>query len=273
MLKPLRIEASSGHYSCERQDLDDAALLALAERLSPRMVLASGWVDKGYLKVCRKVRGKGVPTVMGFDTAWRGGAKQLISSALGRLWVPGTFSHAWATGAKQARYAENLGFPAGRIRTGFYAADTDPFLAEYPVAMAARKQQYPHRFICVARYIPIKGHQLLCDAFVELCNAGKASDWELHLVGVGESLETVRQSASGQHPRVKHRGFIAASDMPQVLRDSQGVSVLPSTYEPWGVVVQELACMGLPLFLSDAVGARSAFSWKERMASCIRQAT
>jgi glycosyltransferase involved in cell wall biosynthesis len=38
-----------------------------------------------------------------------------------------------------------------------------------------------------------------------------------------------------------------------------GVFVLPSTYEPWGVVVHEHACAGFPLLLSTAVGAADRF--------------
>ena len=38
-----------------------------------------------------------------------------------------------------------------------------------------------------------------------------------------------------------------------------GVFVLPSHYEPWGVVVHEFALAGFPLIVSDCVGARSAF--------------
>ncbi len=242
----------------ERNTLDDAALLLLAERCSPGLVLASGWVDKGYLKVCRAMRAKGIPTVMTFDTAWRGGPKQWIHAALGRFWIPGTFSNAWASGDRQALYARHLGFPADRIRKGFYAADTTPFLAAFTKAHQQRANRYPHRFICVARYIATKGQQQLCDAFAALCDDGRAGDWELHLVGVGDNLQSVRQSTSGGHPRIVHRGFIQATDMSAELAQA-GVSVLPSLYEPWGVVVQEHACMGLPLLLSDAVGAAERF--------------
>jgi glycosyltransferase involved in cell wall biosynthesis len=35
--------------------------------------------------------------------------------------------------------------------------------------------------------------------------------------------------------------------------------VLPSTFEPWGVVAHEFAAAGYPLVLSDAVGASEAF--------------
>jgi glycosyltransferase involved in cell wall biosynthesis len=242
----------------ERNALDDAKLLALAKQCAPDMVFASGWVDKGYLKVCRALKKKGVPTVMTFDTAWRGGAKQVISALLGRFWVPSTFSHAWATGEQQARYARNLGFSADRIRKGFYAADTKPFVQAFEQARRSRGTRFPHRFICVARYISTKGQQELCDAFAALVGAGQAGDWELHLIGTGILFEDVRDSATGTHPRITHHGFMQAHAMPAFLRPG-GVSVLPSLYEPWGVVVQEFACMGLPLLLSDAVGARERF--------------
>ena len=35
--------------------------------------------------------------------------------------------------------------------------------------------------------------------------------------------------------------------------------MLPSFYEPWGVVVHEHACAGMPLLLSSAVGAGERF--------------
>jgi len=242
----------------DRRSLTTEALLALADRIAPRLVLASGWVDKSYLKVCQRMRSNGATTVMTFDTAWRGGLKQWLSSGIGRFWIPATYSHAWATGERQSRYAEMLGFAPDRIRSGFYAADTGPFVQAYASASAARKVRYPHRFICVARYIETKGQQQLCDAFAALCDEGRAGDWELHLMGVGDRFDAVRNSRSGKHPRIVHRGFVQAKDMPEMLAAS-GASVVPSTYEPWGVVVQEHACMGLPLLLSDAVGAAERF--------------
>ena len=242
----------------DRRSMDDAALLGLAQQCKPDVVLASGWIDKAYLKVCRAMLAKGVPTCMTFDTAWRGTPKQWLSALLGRFWIPRTYSHAWTTGDEQAQYAARLGFLPSRTRIGFYAADVGPFIAAFPRSREMRAAKYPHRFVHVARYIPTKGQQVLCDAFADLCDRGLAGDWELHLVGIGECYEQVRNSPSGKHPRIVHRGFVQARDMPAVLAD-HGVSVLPSLYEPWGVVVQEHACMGLPLLLSDAVGAREFF--------------
>ena len=242
----------------ERRDLDDAELLALAARIDPDIVFSSGWVDKGYLKVCRAVRRKGRPSVMCSDTAWRGDQRQQIAVLLARFWLKRTFSHAWATGSSQALYASRLGFRKSRIRRGFYSADVERFAPLAAQFAETKANKFPHRFLCVARYIATKGQQDLCDAFAELCDEERAGDWDLWLVGTGELQEQVQFSKSGSHGRIKHLGFVQAHDVPKVMEQC-GVFVLPSSYEPWGVVVHEHACAGFPLILSSKVGASEMF--------------
>ncbi|MEO5585926.1 MAG: glycosyltransferase, partial [Flavobacteriales bacterium] len=84
-------------------------------------------------------------------------------------------------------------------------------------------------------------------------DAGQAGDWELWCIGVG-ALHPLDHS----HPRIKHLGFVQAKDIWKYMEQS-GVFILPSLYEPWGVVVHEHAAAGFPLMLSDAVGARHRF--------------
>ncbi len=255
---PFELRFSDRIHVYEREAYDEAALLKLAAGLRPDVIFASGWVDKGYIAVCRQQRAKGKPTVMCSDTAWRGDVRQLAAVIAARFWMRGVFSHAWVTGDAQAVYALKLGFTAQVTRTGFYSADVDRF-APLATRFAAQKAKtFPHRFLCVARYIPTKGHQYLCDAFAESCASGEAGDWELWIAGTGELYHTVKNSPSGRHPRISHLGFIQVEELPEVMAQC-GVSVLPSTYEPWGVVVQEHACAGFPLLLSSAVGAAERF--------------
>lgn len=242
----------------ERDAYDDQALMRLVHGIRPDVAFASGWVDKSYLKVCRALHKEGIPTVMCSDTAWRGDARQWAAVTASRLWLKRTFSHAWVTGEAQAAYAGKLGFPELNIKRGFYSADVDRFKALGAELLAERSRRWPHRFLCVARYIPTKGHQLLCDTFARLCDQGLAGDWELWIAGTGELQQQVVGSPSGRHPRIRHLGFVQVADMPAVLRQC-GVFVLPSSYEPWGVVVHEHACAGFPLVLSSAVGAGERF--------------
>lgn len=255
---PFTLSADAGIHLYERRQYDRAALLQLARDLQPDLVVTSGWVDADYLAVCRAMQRRRIPTVMSFDTAWTGSARQWVSIIAARFWMPFSFSHAWATGARQCVYARLLGFPAFRIHSGFYSADTERFLTLGNDLLEQRTTTWPHRFLCVARYIPTKGQQVLCDAFAALCEAGEAGDWELHLVGAGELQAQVAASSSGRHPRIHHRGFKQVHELPAVMAEA-GVFVLPSSYEPWGVVVHEQAAAGMPLLLSDAVGAAERF--------------
>lgn len=248
----------AGSHLYERRALNDEALLNFALDLAPDLVLCSGWIDKGYLSVCRVLRGKGAVTVLCSDTAWQGKPRQWAAAIGGRFVLPHIFSKAWVTGDRQALYARKLGFASRHIHKGFYAADTDRFLPMGIALLAARKAAWPHRFLCVARYIGVKNHQLLCDAFAELCDAGEAGDWEMCFAGAGELFDQVSNSASGRHQRIRHMGFVQVDTMGDVIARC-GVFVLPSAYEPWGVVVQELACAGLPLALSSAVRAAERF--------------
>lgn len=255
---PFELDLPKGLKLYERDGVADETLVRLVQALKPDIAFASGWVDKGYLGACREIRKQGKPAVMCSDTAWRGDMRQVAAAVAARFWIPGTFSHAWVTGAAQAAYARKLGFPEAAVRTGFYAADVPRFAPLAQRFAALKATTYPHRLLCVARYIPTKGHQYLCDAFAELCSEGVTGDWELWIAGTGELEDDVRNSPSGRHARIRHLGFIQPDAMPELMAQC-GLFVLPSTYEPWGVVVQEHACAGFPLLLSSAVGASERF--------------
>lgn len=260
---PFKAGIVEGITVYERGDFNPISLRRFANNLAPDLILASGWVDKTYLQVCRDARKRGVPTVMCSDTAWRGGLKQWAAVGAARLWLRRTFSHAWVTGEAQALYAEYLGFPRNRVRRGFYTADLDRFAPLAKRFQPAKAAKFPHRFLCVARYIPSKGHQYMVEAFAELCDAGEAGDWELYCIGTGEL-----HPLASEHPRIKHLGFIQPGEVWKYMEQS-GVFILPSLYEPWGVVVHEHAAAGFPLVLSDAVGARHRFLNKGSNGHCF----
>ena len=185
----------------ERGSMNREGMIALLEA-NPSIVLTSGWVDKDYLAVCKVARKRGIPTVMCSDTAWRGDLRQWVAVVIARFWLKSTFSHAWVSGEKQAEYARKLGFDPECIATGFYAADVDAFQPIGARLSTEKTAEYPHRFLCVARYIETKGHQYLCEAFAELADAGQAKDWELWCVGTGELFPM-----DFSHDRITHFGF------------------------------------------------------------------
>src|SRR5207247_481782 len=107
-----------------------------------------------------------------------------------------------------------------------------------------------HRFLYVGRYYDFKGITDLWEAFIQLQSA-RPNEWELWCLGAG-SIAPV------EHPKIKHFGFVQPTDLEPIIEQC-GVFVLPSRFEPWGVVAQEYVASGFPLLLSRAVGAGEAF--------------
>ncbi|MEA5503451.1 glycosyltransferase family 4 protein [Halotia wernerae UHCC 0503] len=67
-------------------------------------------------------------------------------------------------------------------------------------------------------------------------------------------LETKAESL-GITDRVKFLGFVNQSQLPAIYRSSD-LFILPSEYEPFGVVVNEAMLCGCPVIVSDQVGSR-----------------
>ena len=106
------------------------------------------------------------------------------------------------------------------------------------------------KILFIGRYTEFKGLLELWKVFSDLVEE-KQLDWELVCLGTG-NLHPVN------HPQIKHVGFVQPSELFSYLEEAS-FFVLPSRVEPWGVIVHEMASAGLPLILSDQVGASEAF--------------
>jgi glycosyltransferase involved in cell wall biosynthesis len=234
----------------DRSDYSDEQLQKLTQEINPDIILCSGWIDKGYLNICRLAKSRNIPTVLLLDNQWVGSAKQRIASLTSSLFLKNKFSKAWVPGAPQKEFAQHLGFKD--IRTGFYCADTHLF----EKAGAARKrtieEKFPKKLLFVGRYLEFKGIFDLWKAFIELYNEG-LNDWELICAGTGDLWDQ-----RIEHPAIKHVGFIQPAKLLDLVEET-GVFVLPSHREPWGVVVHEMAAAGLPMICSSTIGAASKF--------------
>lgn len=224
-------------------------LIELVDSLKPDVLVCSGWIDKDYLKISKRYFKK-IPTVMTCDTHWTGSVKQRLATVLSRFTLMRIFSHAWVPGEIQRTYALKLGFAAKHIYKGFYSCDLRFFNDVYQQQRPQKEAAFPKRFLYVGRYYAFKGIGELWQAFTEL-QAEQPGDWELWCLGTGDT-EPV------QHPKIRHFGFVQPKDLGDYTSQT-GVFILPSRFEPWGVVVHEFAASGFPLLLSEPVGARDAF--------------
>jgi glycosyltransferase involved in cell wall biosynthesis len=230
----------------ERETFPEEGLLELAKAFRADAVFIGGWVHKPYIRIIRSLK---LRTVMAFDNQWTGSLRQRLGCLYFRLTLKKIISHVFVAGQKQAEFAQRLGYKSTEITKGLYCCDFDWF-SSFSHLKIQPDSVIPKRFLFVGRYAPEKGISELWNAFIEL-QKESASEWELWCLGKG-SIEPV------SHPKIKHFGFLQPDEMSEIISNT-GVFVLPSSFEPWGVVVHEYASAGFPLLCSDKVGANDSF--------------
>jgi glycosyltransferase involved in cell wall biosynthesis len=232
-----------------KTDYNAIQLKQLVDNIKPDVIICSGWIDKDYLKITKSYFKK-IPTVMTCDTHWNGSFKQHLATVISRFTLLNIFTHAWVPGQIQKQYVLNLGFKEQNIETSFYSCDLNHFESIYQSQKTEKQNHFPKRFLYVGRYYEFKGIKELWQAFIEL-QSEQANDWELWCLGIGD-IDPI------SHPKIKHFGFVQPKDLANYTSQT-GVFILPSRFEPWGVVVHEFAASGFPLLLSNKVGAKEQF--------------
>jgi glycosyltransferase involved in cell wall biosynthesis len=105
-------------------------------------------------------------------------------------------------------------------------------------------------FLYVGRLEPVKGLAVLLQAY---SSAAAASDRvRLLVVGEGTLRDSVKSAAAGV-PGMRWLGRLDGNALLNAYAAAD-VLVLPSTFEPWGLVVNEAMAAGLPVIVSENVG-------------------
>jgi glycosyltransferase involved in cell wall biosynthesis len=213
-------------------------------RFGPQAVLMSGWLDPAYLRTARSLRRRGIPVVAGSDAQWTGSLRQHLACLTAPWYLHKAIDVLWVAGRRQENYARRLGYTGIHCWTGIYACDWEQFAANYSPDINGSTRA----FLFVGRYLERKGLDVLVEGY-QAYRSMVSDPWPLICAGAGE-YKTLLEGREG----IIDRGFTQPSELPELMADASAF-VLPSRWEPWGVVVQEAAATGLPLLCSDACGA------------------
>lgn len=244
---PFAFDDSPGLRILRRSDYPAERLLALIEERGYSIIVCGGWIDTDYLKAVQQ--SKHIPCALAFDKQWLGSLKDLAVAVRNRLFFKTHFDYAFVPGEEQVRFARKMGFKPHQIVTGVYACDLPLFTEVYKRRTFGTERR---KIWYAGRYIPQKGLDTLWEAVLPLLEM-PGSEWELHCIGTGSDFE--KRSI---HPKIIHHGFVQPADLRELIVDGE-IFVLPSLFEPWGVVVHEFATAGYAMVLTDKVGARTAF--------------
>lgn len=232
------------HY--EWEGLPDFAVLSQRlEDFSPDVILVSSWHIEGYRAILKRFRGRAL-RILAMDNCWHGTRKQWLGVLTSRYYIQPLYDAAFVPGERQAVFAQKLGFTPDRILRGVYSCDHSHFASAYHARQP--EADLPNSFIFIGRFIPTKGIETLVAAYTKYRSAVK-KPWPLHCYGVGPLASLLAAT-----PGITVQGFCQPAELPNALAQA-GCLVLPSYYEPWGVVVHEATAAGLPVICSSSCGS------------------
>ncbi|MBC7862204.1 MAG: glycosyltransferase [Bacteroidia bacterium] len=246
---PFQFKENSKINFFDRKNLTQPEIIKMISEFKAQIIVCSGWIDKEYVKICRHFKKLNVKTVLCLDNQWRFSVKQLLAVMASPFLIKPGFKFAWVPGKSQRKFVSKLGIKKENIFEGFYCADTVSWTLMFDKFSSSKENKFPRKFIYIGRYYEFKGLEELWKAFSDF--SAEFPDWELWCLGTGDLVPA-------EHPKIKHFGFVQPADLEKFVGET-GVFVLPSRFEPWGVVVHEMVAAGFPLILSNEVGARETF--------------
>jgi len=186
---------------------------------------------------------------------------------LKRILLPRIFGLAdivCAPSSATIEFLRSLGIPEDCIVLCHYTVDNDYFAqATAKVNRIEVRQRWniPDDAVVIlfcGKLVPWKRPQDVLRAFAAINQQPQVISNPVYLIYAGEGI--LRQSLEieakslGVTDRVRFLGFVNQSRLPEVYAASD-LLVLPSEYEAWGLVVNEAMVCGLPVIVSDRVGA------------------
>ncbi|MHB1768656.1 MAG: glycosyltransferase family 4 protein [Phycisphaerae bacterium] len=236
------------------------------KKLEFSAAIVGGYDSRFKRWVLRYCKGRGVPTALFVDSnirAERGrSAMKKLKRFAKRIFLRRIINQVDRVipcnrcGVAYWRY---YGCPANKVaRSTYYCAvDIPAALAVNRTELFARYQLDPNckLIFTAARLVPAKALHLLVEAFTKSGLAAKGWVWAVAGDGpLRQNLENMAAERSRCAGTIRFLGAVAPADIPALMAQSE-VFVLPSVYEPHGIVVAEAMAVGTPVIASNDCGA------------------
>lgn len=216
------------------------------------VLLAFQWRGLESYRVAAQAKKLGALLIGTMDNAWKGSLRQRCFSAVYRTMRMLPLDALWVPGDGAATYGRRLFGSRIPIWKGLYCADDSLFCAAYKARQQSCASSPAKSFLYVGRFSEEKG---LCDLISAYRAYSAAVSAPCKLVCVGAGPE--RERLLGV-PGVEVKPFAQPQEVARIM-EAASVFVLPSHFEPWGVVLHEAALAGLAVICTNECGASSQF--------------
>jgi glycosyltransferase involved in cell wall biosynthesis len=238
------------------------AIIRWLKENKPAAVFVSGYNDLARLRIISWCHRNGLPCFMAGDSNLRGDSARGVRALVKRVyvsrvvrWVSGVVVFGSLGAAYFARYGatpERTFYvpcePDYRLIEAVTPQDIADALAKFGLDPARR------RIVSCGRLIDVKRVDLVIDAFLAI--AAERPDFDLVVIGDGPLAPSLRAKVPAPlRNRVFFTGFVGDQRLVSAVYKGSHVFVQASTYEPWGLVINESVAAGMAVISSDAVGA------------------
>jgi glycosyltransferase involved in cell wall biosynthesis len=236
-------------------------VITTLNQLKPDLVILSGWDNLSYLVAALYCRIKSIPYLLHsgstqFEPSWR----RTISRPLVQLLVAGA-TRFISYGTRASQYLISLGADSKKITPAYNS--TRPDFYHLPSQTEKQKASQLRRSLSISaettlilfygQLIERKGVDILLNAVSQLQQQGKKVG--LLIVGRGTAADALRHQAQELQLTACHWVADPGDSAMTVYFHASDIFVLPSREEVWGLVVNQAMMSGLPVIVSDRVGA------------------
>jgi glycosyltransferase involved in cell wall biosynthesis len=249
-LKPYVPPDLHGVIYYKRSEYSKYDIMDLTNEINPDIIYISGWMDKAYLYVVKRMKKRRVPIVAGFDDIWTGTLRQRIGSLIFPFLFRKYFTYAWVAGPYQFEFAKKIGFKNRDIIFDMLSANTNIFKSDIK---SIYQKKVSKTFLYVGNFRKVKGTDILIEAYNLYLNNYNGTKWKLICVGNGELGKELKNDEN-----IEVISFASTEEIVEISKRAD-VFILPSRHDQWGVVVHEFVSLGMPIILSENVGAKATF--------------
>lgn len=225
----------------------------------PDILLVVSWHIKPYRQVAKRLRGKSVRFLC-MDNQLYGTLRQYLGMTIAPIYVRPLYDVAFVPGPRQHAFARRLGFADDVIVEGHYSCNQPALEPFYEERLSRPLNRH---FSFVGRLIDDKGVSVLKRAWVSYWQAAP-DPWYVDIFGSGPL-----KAELANLPGVTCHDFVQPAELPGALLRCD-VLILPSLYEPWGLILHEAASLGMAIICSEACGAGDLFVESSKNGFVIR---
>lgn len=225
------------------------------DALQPTVVLVPGYYTLPGIAAAVWARLHGRSSVLMSESTAFDHRRQLLRELFKKTVIRLLFNWAVTGGKAHVRYLRQLGFPSHRIAGMYDVVDNESIRSGTVLYRQRNPQNLRHRpwFLFVGRLAEEKNVETLLRSWLAYRAGGGA--WPLVLAGDGPRGEALQAlaAASPYADDVRFPGLCSAKELIPFYAGA-ACFVLPSTREPWGLVVNEAMAAELPVLVSNRCG-------------------